>query len=176
MIRLKLISGSNMKLKTKCSITDPTFKKAIKVGHALEAFMKRHSCLGVASNQFGIMERVCAAKIFKGDPRNDQSVAATGKIRVFVDPHIIKRTGRQISKNEGCLTWPGIRGNVYRHKEIKVEHIVDDGDGGQYGIESTFTGLNAIIIEHEIEHLDGIRCVDRMKNKTNYGKPMKGSK
>jgi len=149
-MNLKLIGGENPKLKTKTVLTNPG--KAAKIGRAMVAFMMRHPGLGISANQFGVMERVCVAKL-------------KGKWRIFIDPHITFRFGSQLSEQEGCLTWPGKRGDIVRPREVTIEHLTPDGDGGWFGREGIYKEFEAIVMEHEIDHLDGIRCIDKFIKK-----------
>jgi len=164
-MNLKLIGGKNQKLKTKCKFTE--YKRALRIGRRMVLFMKRHNCWAVAANQFGIMERVAAVKI-------------DGKIMHIIDPKITMREGKQRSA-ERSLSWPTVIGNVNRPHKLTFEHLVDDGDGGQYGVQSTVEGFNATIIEHVVDQLDGIRVIDKMdkkmpinsENNAKIGKPEK---
>lgn len=162
-MKLKLIGGNNKKLITPVHLV--SLERALKVGRALVHFMKRRSCLGVAANQFGIMERVCAAKIHDDD--NHGSI-----IRFFVNPRIIDRVGSQIGV-EGCLSWPGVRGLVNRPAAVTVsfqfyhERFGDELPASWQTTTETFTGLNAVVMSHEIDHLDGIRCIDKMERPAN---------
>ena len=142
---LKLIGGNNPKLKTKVTLQDPA--KALAIGKHMIGFAMKHSCLGLAAVQFGVMERVCIVNL-------------DGTWRIFVDPKIETRSGSQISPEEGCLTWPKKRGDIKRPTHITVTHtevkeIMDTR------VLETFEGFQAIQMEHEIDHLDGIRCIDK---------------
>ncbi len=159
--KLKLVGGESKRLKTAVRLVDR--ERALKVGRALATFMRRVPCLGVAANQFGIMERVCAAKI--------QVPGQEGTtIRIFIDPRITHRSGSQ-TNIEGCLSWPGVTGEVKRPTSLTVDFLAYDPpfqkvhpDTWERSTE-TFTGFDAVKMEHEIDHLDGIRCIDKMKNK-----------
>ena len=148
---MKLIGGDNQKLKTKCQFTD--IKKAVKVGNKLKKFVSSNRCLGLSANQFGILERVCIAKIGY-------------RFVIFINPEITNREGSQISWQEGCLSYPTTRGDVKRPQSIRVTWLSVEPKG--YEITERvawFDDSNAIVLEHEIDHLDGIRCVDKMYNK-----------
>ena len=108
---LKFIGGDNPKLKMRIHLVDQ--ERALKVGRALVAFMNRKPSYGVAANQFGIMERVCAAKI--QEPGRSGST-----IRIFIDPQITHRSGSQ-TNIEGCLSWPGVTGKVKRPNELELK-------------------------------------------------------
>jgi len=155
---LNLIGPSNKKLLTKCDHTD--IKRAVKVGNMMMKFVRSHPCLGLAANQLGIMERVCVAKI---GWHGDLSI----EMRVYINPEIIERQGNQLSVAEGCLSFPGIRGDIKRPQKIKVKYI-SVKKWQETEIEIEYSGMDAIIMEHEIDHLNGIRCIDKMTNIRRY--------
>lgn len=144
----KLIGHENKKLTTPVLYTN--IKKAVKTGNALLSYCKRGGPLGLAANQAGIMERVCVVKI-------DET------FRVLIDPHIITRSGI-IKSREGCLSLPGMRGDIQRPKKVLVDWI-EVTDWIEVRKSGEYTGMNATIMMHVIEHLNGIRCIDKMKAK-----------
>jgi len=147
---LKLVGPNNSKLKTVCKFT--CTEKAIKLSKFMMLFCKTYPCLGVSANQFGILERVCVAK-------------TNGKFKSFINPQIINRSSKtQLSLQEGCLSFPGIRGDIIRPLSITVTWLTFH-NWVEKRHEEIFTGQDAIVLEHEIDHLDGIRCIDKMKNK-----------
>jgi len=148
-MNIKLIGPENRKLFTVVEFKD--LHRAVRTGVAMIRFLQRTPGLGLAANQAGIMERVCVAKL-------------DGRFRMFIDPHITLRLGKQISRGEGCLSFPGVRGDVVRPQRIQVRWK-DVQDWQVTERTQDFQDLNAIILEHEIDHLDGIRCIDKMKNK-----------
>lgn len=87
------------------------------------------------------------------------------KIRVFINPVITWRSldtsdtiEEEDKKLEGCLSIPKIWGNVTRAKEATVAY--QDIDGSKK--EETFTGLMAVIVQHETDHLNGILFSQRV--------------
>jgi len=142
---MKLIGKNNKKLQTRCKYTN--LKRSVLTGNKLMKFAISNKCLGVSANQFGILERVCIAKV-------------NGKFEIFIDPKIIKSNGKQISKDEGCLSFPGIRRDIERSKEITVSWItVNNWIPKEH--EKVFKDFDAIVLEHEIDHLNGIRLIDK---------------
>ena len=101
--------------------------------------------IGLAAIQVNVTKRVVV--IDHSDERND--------LRVLINPVIQARQG-EIETEEGCLSVPGIILPVKRSEEITVTAI--DSSGQNY--EVTATGLLAICIQHEIDHLDGKVFVD----------------
>lgn len=154
---MKLVGPDNLKLRTSCNylhidVDMPEVLLVAKTGNSLLSYARRtKGCVGLASNQVGIMRRVCVAKI-------------NNSWKVFINPRIIESKGHQKSLQEACLSFPGIIGDIKRAKLLTVswweleEHRI-------IGFEDTFQGRDAIIMEHEIDHLNGIRCIDKMKHK-----------
>jgi len=75
--------------------------------------------------------------------------------RAFVNPEIIERDGTQIYE-EGCLSVPGIYANVERAEQIRVR--ARHPDGSEFEVE--LEGLEAVCLQHEMDHLDGKLFVD----------------
>ena len=151
MIR-KLVGADNPKLITKVEYSGD-IKRALKMGNELLKFARKNPLLGISANQLGIMERVCIATI-------------DGEIRVFINPVIVEKKGRVLSKKEGCLSFPKIRGDIWRANEITISYEqYYKLDKVSVNISEIFTGMNAVVIHHEVDHLDGIRCIDKMMNK-----------
>jgi peptide deformylase len=79
-----------------------------------------------------------------------------GSSLVLYNPKIVSSTGMTKSR-EGCLSLPGLQVDVERSKFVKVKWI--DQDGKRQA--KKFRGLEAIVIQHEIDHLDGILITDK---------------
>jgi peptide deformylase len=83
-------------------------------------------------------------------------------LRALINPRIVKMKGQQMEPEEGCLSIPGLRGVVPRAQDIQVQ--AQDGEGRP--IRFRATGYEARIIQHEVDHLDGILFIDRADAKT----------
>lgn len=81
-------------------------------------------------------------------------------VQAFINPEITSRSVRMVSSIEGCLSVPGISGAVKRHSSVKVKAKNRQGEM----VEIKANGLQAIIFQHEIDHLDGILFIDRATN------------
>ena len=77
-------------------------------------------------------------------------------LNVLINPKIVAREGEVLSEDEGCLSVPDLRVNVKRAARILVEAA--DRDGNPLRIEAD--GLLAIVLQHEIDHLNGTLIVD----------------
>lgn len=116
------------------------------IGDMIET-MRAAEGVGLAANQVGVPKR-----IFVFNPSLDE-----WKSEALINPHIIKRRGRQTSE-EGCLSLPDISEKVRRPSYLLIEGL--DINGKQYKFEAN--GLLARIIQHEIDHLNGILLISRV--------------
>lgn len=84
-------------------------------------------------------------------------IIKSGK-ETFINPKITWKSPETKDSTEGCLSIPYQRGTVTRHKRIRVEYININGKK----INKEFSGFEAIVIQHEYDHLHGILFTDRM--------------
>lgn len=80
-----------------------------------------------------------------------------GEAIPIINPKIIRRSLRQDTTEEGCLSVPGLYGQVKRSLLVTIMAL--DRDGEEYRLSAN--GLTARIIQHEIDHLDGILFIDK---------------
>jgi peptide deformylase len=101
--------------------------------------------IGLAAPQVGISLRIVVMDDSKGGAR------------VLINPVITDQRGT-VREEEGCLSLPGIFGEVERSKWVRVSSL--DGEGLPISFEAQ--GLQAKVIQHEIDHLDGVLFIDRL--------------
>jgi len=77
---------------------------------------------------------------------------------VIINPKIVESEGQIISENEGCLSVPDFRSDVKRAARIVVEGV--DRDGKSLRFEAD--GFLAIVLQHEVDHLNGTLFIDRI--------------
>ena len=78
---------------------------------------------------------------------------------VLINPSVIAKEGKQTGE-EGCLSIPGIRGHVPRHRRIRVRYR--DLEGRE--VDREFVDFVARIVQHEHDHLDGVVFLDRLES------------
>lgn len=78
---------------------------------------------------------------------------------VFINAHIIEESGEEWAYNEGCLSIPKIREDVYRHAKVKLSYM--DEQFKEHVRE--FDGITARVILHEYDHIDGKLFIDYLK-------------
>ena len=101
--------------------------------------------VGLAATQVGKPHRIAIVEI----PEEE--------LMVLINPEIIKREGERVV-DEGCLSVPGYRGQVKRAVSVKVKFRNREGREVRLKCDD----LRAQVIEHELDHLDGILFTDRL--------------
>ncbi len=116
--------------------------------------------VGLAATQIGLPLRLAVIEIKITDPR--AKVEAFPKT-VIINPVIKKYSKKQTPKWEGCLSLKNVAGQAVRSESVTVEFL--DQTGTKH--VETYSGFTAQVFQHEIDHLNGILYVDRIKdNKT----------
>jgi peptide deformylase len=106
--------------------------------------------IGLAATQIGVPQRVFVVDTSVGRNRND--------LTIFINPTFVEREGMQLEE-EGCLSVPGFNATVVRPSRTVVKGL--DRDGTERTVEGT--GLLARAFQHEMDHLDGVVFVDRLR-------------
>ena len=108
--------------------------------------------IGLAANQVGWGRSLL---IYDIAPRDEKRA-----LHVLVNPRVIESEGEIVSDNEGCLSVPDFRADVKRSERILVEGY--DREGKPVRLEAE--GLHAIVIQHELDHLNGKLFIDRISS------------
>lgn len=141
-------------------IGDPVLRqKAVRVeqfGETLKqtldemvVLMKKKSGVGLAAPQIGIPERFFVVQV-----PGEQPIA-------FVNPEIIETSLETVDFTEGCLSVPGVWGDVSRPASVRIQAV--NADGKMFRLDAD--GYLARIIQHEFDHLNGVLFVDRLKER-----------
>lgn len=83
-----------------------------------------------------------------------------GKYKTYVNPEITFFSKEKTNTDEGCLSLPKIFGNVIRPKKIHVKYRDLDGKVQKEKLK----GMDSVILQHEVDHLDGILFIDRAES------------
>jgi len=110
----------------------------------MKVIIRKASGLGLAAPQIGVSQRVIVFDI-------------DDEIHVIVNPIITGGRGEQLDPMEGCLSIPGLQGQVPRFNELRVRGQDQRGRP----ISRKVTELEARVIQHEVDHLDGVLFIDR---------------
>lgn len=122
---------------------------------ALHTTMMVKNGVGIAAPQVYVSKRVIIVAS-RANPRYPD--APDMQPVVMVNPEIIEFSDETCLGEEGCLSVPNERGEVARAQRIKVRYYTLQGEA----VETTYEGFPARIVQHEVDHLDGVLFVERV--------------
>jgi len=108
--------------------------------------------VGLAAPQVGYIHRLI---VYEDNPAGE-----TRRPTALINPRIISSTGSVHSESEGCLSVPDYRADVKRAESVVVDAL--DRHGHALHIEAE--GIQSIVLQHEIDHLEGILFIDRISS------------
>ena len=128
----------------------------------MEDTMREANGAGLAAPQIGVSQRV----VIFGFERNDRYPDAPAVPKtVLINPILTPLDDEEESGWEGCLSVPGMRGMVPRRKQLRYQGFDQFGRA----IDRTVDGFHARVVQHEVDHLDGILYPMRIRDFTKFG-------
>jgi peptide deformylase len=127
----------------------------------LIATMRAAGGAGLAANQVGELLRIAVVEV-DDNPRYPYKPDIP--LTVIVNPVIEPLGSETVEINEGCLSVPDLRGTVDRHLAVRVRYLDRHGEPR----EDVRRGLTAGTFQHEVDHLDGILFLDRVRDPTTF--------
>lgn len=134
---MRLVTWPNSILETKLPPIEVVTNEHWEIAQEMQRIMRLYEGVGLAANQVDYPFRIF---ITEG--------------RVFINPEIIMTSGIRFG-TEGCLSMPGLRQPKTRAASLKLRFTTIGGDV----VTERFTGFQARIIQHEVDHLNGILCL-----------------
>lgn len=119
--------------------------------------MKHYGGIGIAAPQIGVDLQVAIIEL-SGMNRYGEEINLP--LTAFINPKISYLTNEQQGFWEGCLSVPGLRGYVERPLKVKVNYLNVKGEPQEIIAE----GFLATVLQHELDHLEGILYIDRIKD------------
>jgi peptide deformylase len=126
------------------------------------ATMRDAGGAGLAANQVGELVRVAVVEV--GPNHRRYPYKPPIPLTVIVNPVIEPIDAETVAINEGCLSVPDLRGTVERFVSVRVRYLDRDGNAR----EDVRRGLTAGTFQHEVDHLDGVLFLDRVKDPTTF--------
>ena len=140
----------------KISINDIKTGRVQELINKMVDIMHNANGAGLAANQIYEPYSICVIELLN-NPR--YSHLEDIPLKVLINPKIsVLNTEDTFNSYEGCLSVPNLRGKVKRYNKIKVEYYDRLGEFKQENI----SGLEAIVYQHEIDHLEGILFTDKV--------------
>jgi peptide deformylase len=128
----------------------------------MEDTMRALNGAGIAAPQIGVSLRVV---IFEVESNPRYPLAEAVPYTVLVNPHVELLGGELEDGWEGCLSVPGLRGLVPRHRRVRYRGLDLEGKV----IDRTVEGFHARVVQHEVDHLDGVLYPQRMRDLKTLG-------
>lgn len=113
--------------------------------------------VGLAAPQVGRNIRIFTVD---GSAFEEMDPDCKGFRKVFINARITGRWGEEVSRNEGCLSIPGIHEDVRRKDHIRIAYLNEKGEQ----FEEEYSGIKAWIIQHEYDHLEGVLFTDHLSD------------
>ena len=110
--------------------------------------------VGIAAPQIGVLSRIAIVDT----SRNPKHPGGHGLL-ILVNPQVVAHEGEQFFR-EGCLSLPDYTANIRRFQRVTVEAL--GLDGALVRVEAE--GFEAVVLQHEIDHLNGVLFLDRVAN------------
>jgi peptide deformylase len=133
-------------LRLKANEVDAFDDDLVRLAERMKRLMVDASGVGLAGNQVGVLRRIV---VVQADPEDDPVA--------LVNPQIVERSSETEVADEGCLSLQGVLAPVERSVSLTVEARDEYGQGVRLELEE----LAARVVQHEIDHLDGVLILDR---------------
>jgi peptide deformylase len=114
--------------------------------------------IGLAAPQIGLAIRLIVIDGTQVEEEDEESTELRDFKMVLINPHIVAEEGEEWEFNEGCLSIPNIREDVKRKPNLRLEYLDEDFNFH----DEEFTGMKARILQHEMDHVNGILFTDRI--------------
>ncbi|MGK7906250.1 MAG: peptide deformylase [Synechococcus sp.] len=121
------------------------------IDNIVETLCFNQGAVGLAATQVGIALRIFAMDLYPMQPESD--------LKILVNPVILRSSRWKLSR-EGCLSFPQYLATVKRAKRLLVGGCDRYGDPFEWEVE----GFEAVVVQHELDHLDGVLMIDRIRS------------
>jgi peptide deformylase len=118
--------------------------------------MREAPGVGLAAPQVGLSERLIVVEYYERE-EDEENEEAPKKVWALINPEIVKASEEILMGVEGCLSIPGVVGEVERHTEVQVKGLNRHGKP----LKIKAKGWLARIFQHEIDHLNGVLFTER---------------
>ena len=127
-------------------VKDPLDPKVQELVLSMLETMRANNGVGLAATQVGSDLRLCV-------------IEADEKRYILINPQITSKSKKKVISEEGCLSFPGQFFPISRHSEVQVRYLNEKGKASKVKGRD----LLARALQHELDHLDGVLIIDRIK-------------
>ncbi len=143
---LRILTDPDPVLRKKCvEVIDPKDAFIQRLISNMHDSLEKYKGIGLAAPQLGVNKRVILVKLWREE-------------YILINPRLTSVSREKEMGEEGCLSLPGVFLNLERSKRVRVKAL--DQNGKKVRIKAK--GLLARVLQHEIDHLDGILIKDRL--------------
>lgn len=143
---LQILQDGDKTLKKKAKRVDKIDDTIRNIAASMVDTMLASNGVGLSGNQVGILKRIIV-------------VLVNNEPKIMVNPEVIFTSEEVIKDSEGCLSFPGQFYDISRAQKVTIKYRNLSG----HPMLETHEGLTARIIQHEIDHLDGVVFTERKK-------------
>ena len=165
-MRLPIYLYGHPVLRKECTPITPDYPELKELLENMFATMYASEGVGLAAPQIGRTDRIVD---IDADPLKESFPECAGRKMVLINPEIEVLDGEEISREEGCLSLPGLSERVPRVEHIRMTWLDEDLQPH----DEVFTGFLSRIIQHECDHLEGTLYMDHVsgiRRQLNRGK------
>lgn len=154
---LSIVAYGDAVLKKRATDIDPADTHLKELIADMFRTMYHAEGVGLAAPQVGLSVRLFVVDTEQLD--DEKKSPPKGIRQAFINPTILEEHGTEWKYEEGCLSIPGVRGEVWRKPTLKIKYQDEDFNWK----EEVFDGMNARVIQHEYDHIEGILFTDHLK-------------
>ena len=152
----KILQFDNPKLRKISKAVSKIDTKVMDIIQDMVDTMRENGGVGISAPQIGVLKQILIYEYVK--PKETTDPASALPLTILINPELVKTSRKKNKSEEGCLSFPNLYGKISRSKEITVKAL---GINNKM-IEFNAKDLEARVIQHEIDHLDGILFIDRL--------------
>lgn len=143
-------------------VTETDSKETQRVVKNLIDSMRYHDLIGISASQIGEKLSIFVTEVRKTKYRNLKK----DKLRIYINPRIIWLSRKEVVLNEGCgsVAYAQLFAPVKRPEKVEVEAFDEDGNKFRFKAD----GMLSRVIQHELDHLNGIEFIEKVKNPKLY--------
>jgi len=148
-------------LKTKAEPVTVFGDEIRNLGAEMIEIMRKADGCGLAAQQIGETKSICVIEVPPEYDLDEEGKPLNPDLKmpmILINPEITSPSRKTESRDEGCLSFPGIRGSISRPVGI---HVTCHDQAGKK-VELDVRGFAARVIQHEVDHLNGVLFIDRM--------------
>jgi len=161
---LPIVAYGDPVLRKQCKDISKTYPNLEALLENMYETMYGASGVGLAAPQIGLPIRVFLVDASPFADKNQMDAQEFTQVegfkKTFINPTILEEKGEEFAFNEGCLSIPDVREDVYRKPDITIEYY----DENFTKHTQNYTGIIARIIQHEYDHIQGILFTDKLSS------------